>query len=58
MTEQVENALHTLARRQYERRKRELQMIIREADRRGIDDETRLKFAAELLQIDIKLREH
>jgi len=35
MTEQVENALHTLAHRQLERRQRELRTLIAEADRRG-----------------------
>jgi DNA primase len=57
MTEQVENALHTLAYRQLERRQRELRTLIAEADRRG-DQEMLRKLTAEKLQIDRKLREH
>jgi DNA primase len=57
MTEQVENALHTLAHRQLERRQRELRTFIAEADRRG-DQEMLTKLTAEKLQIDRKLREH
>ena len=57
MTEQVENALHTLAHRQLERRQRELRTLIAEADRRG-DQEMLRKLTAEKLQIDRKLREH
>jgi DNA primase len=57
MTEQVENALYTLAHRQFERRQRELRTLITEADRRG-DQEMLRKLTAEKLQIDRKLREH
>jgi DNA primase len=57
MTEQVENALHTLAHRQLERRQRELRSLIAEADRRG-DQEMLGKLTAEKLQVDRKLREH
>jgi DNA primase len=57
MTEQVENALHTLAHRQLERRQRELRTLIAEADRRG-DQEMLRKLTAEKLQVDRKLREH
>jgi DNA primase len=57
MTEQVENALHTLEHRHFERRQRELRTLIAEADRRG-DQEMLRKLTAEKLQIDRKLREH
>ena len=57
MTEQVENALHTLERRQLERRQRELRTLIAEADRRG-DHEMLTKLTAEKLHIDRKLRQH
>jgi DNA primase len=57
MTEQVENALHTLKRRQLERRQREIRALIAEADRRG-DQEMLLKLTAEKLEIDRKLRQH
>ncbi|MCU1248257.1 MAG: primase [Edaphobacter sp.] len=57
MTEQVENALHTLAHRQLERRQRELRTLIAEADRRG-DQEMLRKLTAEKLQVDRKVREH
>jgi DNA primase len=57
MTEQVENALHTLEHRHLERRQRELRTLIAEADRRG-DQEMLKKLTAEKLQIDRKLREH
>jgi DNA primase len=57
MTEQVENALHTLEHRQLERRQRELRALIAEADRRG-DREMLKDLTAEKLQIDRKLREH
>jgi len=57
MTEQVENALHTLAHRHLERRQRELRTLIAEADRRG-DHEMLKKLTTEKLQIDRKLREH
>lgn len=56
-TEQVENALYTLAYRQLERRQRELRTLIAEADRRG-DQEMLTKLTTEKLQIDRKLREH
>jgi DNA primase len=57
MTEQVENALHTLEHRHFERRQRELRTLIAEADRRG-DHEMLTKITAEKLQIDRKLRQH
>jgi DNA primase len=57
MTEQVENALYTLAHRQLERRQRELRTLIAEADRRG-DQEMLRKLTAEKLHVDRKLREH
>jgi DNA primase len=57
MSEQVENALHTLEHRQLERRQREIRALIAEADRRG-DQEMLLKLTAEKLQIDRKLRQH
>ncbi len=57
MTEQVENALHTLEHRQLERRQRELRTLIAEADRRG-DHDMLTKLTAEKLQIDRKLRQH
>jgi DNA primase len=57
MTQQVENALHTLEHRHLERRQRELRTLIAEADRR--DDQEMLKqLTAQKLQIDRKLREH
>lgn len=56
MTEQVENALHTLKRRQLERRQIELRTLMAEAERRG-DDEMSAKFTAEKLQIDRNLRQ-
>ncbi len=57
MTEQVENALHTLERRQLERRQREVRTLLAEADRRG-DQDMLLKLTAEKLQIDRNLRQH
>jgi DNA primase len=57
MTEQVENALHTLAHRHLERRQRELRTLIAEADRRG-DHEMLTKLTTEKLQIDRNLRQH
>jgi DNA primase len=57
MTEQVENALHTLAHRQLERHKRELRTLMAEATRRG-DEEMLSTLTEELRQIDRKLREH
>ena len=56
MAEQVDNALHTLARRQLERRQRELRSLMAEADRRG-DQEMLRRFTTEKLQIDRTLRE-
>jgi DNA primase len=56
MTEQVENALHTLERRQLERRQREVRTLIGEADRRG-DHEMLMRLTAEKLQIDRNLRQ-
>jgi DNA primase len=57
MTEQVENALHTLEHRQFERRQRELRTLIAEADRRG-DHDMLTKLTTEKLQIDRRLRQH
>jgi DNA primase len=57
MTEQVENALHTLERRRLERRQREIRALIAEADRRG-DHEMVTRLTSEKLLIDRKLREH
>jgi DNA primase len=57
MTEQVENALHTLEHRQLERRQREIRTLIGEADRRG-DNDMLMRLTAEKLQIDRKLRQH
>jgi DNA primase len=56
-TEQVENALHTLEHRQFERRQRELRVLIAEADRRG-DHEMLTRLTSEKLQIDRNLRQH
>jgi DNA primase len=56
MTEQVENALHTLERRRLERRQREIRSLIAEADRRG-DQAMLVQLTAEKLQIDRKLRQ-
>ena len=50
LTEQVENALHTLAHRHLERRQRELRSLIGEADRRG-DNEMLTRLTAEKLQM-------
>src|SRR3984885_11895644 len=57
VTEQVENALHTLEHRHLERRQREVRALIAEADRRR-DQEMLLQLTAEKLQIDRKLRQH
>jgi DNA primase len=57
MSEQVENALHTLEHRQLERRQRELRTLMAEADRRG-DHDMLTKLTAEKLQIDHRLRQH
>jgi DNA primase len=57
MTEQVENALHTLEHRHLERRQRELRTLIAEADRRG-DHEMLTRLTTEKLQIDRNLRQH
>jgi DNA primase len=56
MTEQVENALHTLKRRHLERRQREIRTLIAEADRRG-DQAMLTQLTAEKLQTDRALRE-
>jgi DNA primase len=56
MTEQVENALHTLERRRLERRQREVRSQLAEADRRG-DQAMLAQLAAEKMQIDRKLRQ-
>ena len=55
LTEQVENALHTLERRRTERRQREVRSLMAEADRRG-DQAMLTQLTAEKLQIDRKLR--
>jgi DNA primase len=57
LTEQVEDALQTLAHRHLERRKRELKALIAEAERRG-DEAMSAKLTLELREIDRKLREH
>jgi DNA primase len=57
MTEQVENALHALARGQLERRKRELITSMAEATRRG-DQKMLATLTEEFRQMDRKLREH
>ena len=57
LTEQVEDALHTLAHRHLERRQREVRGLIAEADRRS-DHEMLKKLTQEKLEIDRKLREH
>jgi DNA primase len=57
MTEQVEDALHTLEHRRLERRQRELRTLIGEADRRG-DHEMLARLTTEKLQIDRNLRQH
>jgi DNA primase len=57
MTEQVENALHALARGQLERRKRELITLMAEATRRG-DQKMLATLTEEFRQMDRKLREH
>jgi DNA primase len=56
MTEQVENALHTLQRRHLERRQREVRTLIAEADRRG-DQAMLTQLTTEKLQIDRNLRQ-
>ena len=57
LTDQVGDALHTLAHRHLERRQREVRGLIAEADRRG-DQEMLKKLTQEKLEIDRKLREH
>jgi DNA primase len=57
MTEQVENALHTLERRRLERRQREVRSLLAEADRRG-DQAMLATLTAEKLRIDRTLRQH
>ncbi len=57
MTEQVEDALHTLERRRLERRQRELRTLIAEADRRG-DQAMLAQFTGEKLGVDRALRLH
>jgi len=56
MTEQVENALHTLRFRHLERRQREVRTLIAEAERRD-DREMLARLTAEKMQIDRTLRE-
>ncbi len=56
MTEQVENALHSLESRRLERRQREIRTLIAEADRRG-DQAMLAQLTAEKLQIDRALRQ-
>jgi DNA primase len=57
MTEQVENALHTLEHRRLERRKRDLRSLIADAERR-VDQAMVDTLTGELIQIDRKLRQH
>ncbi|MEG9436754.1 DNA primase [Edaphobacter sp. HDX4] len=57
LTEQVEDALHTLERRHLERRQRELRVLIAEAGRRG-DDSMHATLTQELAQHNRRLREH
>lgn len=57
MTEQVQDALHTLERRKLERRQREIRSLLAEADRRG-DEAMLSQLTAEKLQIDRTLRAH
>jgi DNA primase len=57
LTEQVENALHTLEHRHMERRQRELRALIAEADRRN-DQAMLTQLTAEKLKIDRLLRDH
>ena len=57
LTEQVENAVHTLEHRHLERRQRETRALIAEADRRG-DHAMLTQLTAEKLKIDRLLREH
>ena len=56
ITEQVEDALHTLQRRHLERRQREIRSLLAEADRRG-DQAMLTQLTAEKMQTDRKLRE-
>ena len=57
LTEQVEDALHTLERRRLERRQRELRSQIAEADRRG-DQSMLNQLIAEKVQTDQHLRSY
>jgi DNA primase len=56
MTEQVDDALHTLERRHLERQQRELRTLLAEAERRG-DDEMLSRLIQERLLLDRRLRE-
>lgn len=56
MTEQVENALHTLRSRHLERRQREVRTLIAEAERRS-DQEMLTRLIVEKMQIDRALRQ-
>lgn len=57
LSEQVEDALHTLGRRYLERRQREMRILIAEAERRN-DQEMLTKLLQERLQLDRLLREY
>lgn len=57
LSEQVEDALHTLQRRYLERRQREMRILIAEAERRN-DQEMLTKLLQERLQLDRLLREY
>lgn len=57
LSEQVEDALHTLERRYLERRQREMRILIAEAERRN-DQEMLTKLLQERLQLDRRLREY
>lgn len=56
LSEQVENALHTLRFRHIERRQREVRTLIAEAERRN-DQEMLTRLIAEKMQIDRSLRQ-
>jgi len=56
MTEQVDNALHTLLKRYMERRQRELRTSIAEAERRG-DSAMVETLTLEKMKVDRALRE-
>ncbi|HTH52713.1 MAG TPA: DNA primase [Edaphobacter sp.] len=56
LTEQVEDALHTLERRYLERRQRDLRTLLAEAERRN-DTEMSARLLQERVQLDRRLRE-